>query len=153
MNYAELWLQIESVNSFHGWFVICKAVVRYTGLPDCKNRSTRFRISFSIWGTENRHPLCVYQNQSIRLINISPVQFRPHHKSFIHLHRTDQQTSATLYFFLFLFLSLSLSLFLSFFLSIQINSIKNCFIGMTVNYTIWPKLSIHVQKDKIIIII
>ncbi len=27
--------------------------------------------------------------------------------------------------------------------------IQNCFIGMTVNDTILPKLSIHVQKDKI----
>jgi len=41
------------------------------------------------------------------------------------------------------FVSLSLSLS-------QFNSIQNCFIGMTVNYTIWPKLSM--QKDKIIII-
>ncbi len=35
---------------------------------------------------------------------------------------------------------------------IYIYSIQNCFIGMTVNDTILPKLSIHVQKDKIIII-
>ncbi len=33
-------------------------------------------------------------------------------------------------------------------LSIQFNSIQNCFIGMTVNDTILPKLSIHVQKEK-----
>ncbi len=46
--------------------------------------------------------------------------------------------------------SLSLSLSLCVSVSLSVNSIQNCFIGMTVNYTIWPKLSMHVQKDKII---
>ncbi len=44
----------------------------------------------------------------------------------------------------YLSLSISLSLYLS---QIQIQ-IQNCFIGMTVNDTILPKLSIHVQKDE-----
>ncbi len=49
-------------------------------------------------------------------------------------------------------LSLSLSLTLSLSLSLSLSNIQiqiqNCFIGMTVNDTILPKLSIHVQKDE-----
>ncbi len=57
-------------------------------------------------------------------------------------------SSLSLYIYISLSLSLSLSLSQFQSNSIQFNSIQNCFIGMTVNDTILPKLSIHVQKDE-----
>ncbi len=54
--------------------------------------------------------------------------------------------SADIYIYLHIYIHTHIYIY------IYIYSIQNCFIGMTVNDTILPKLSIHVQKDKIIII-